>query len=486
MAVTLSSTLSWKNALNAGGDAADMLNNLQANILKGHVRDNLSLLFLHFDDAAEGRAFLNALAQPALTKSAATHLQEVENFAVNKVPGTPYVGIGLTSSGYALVAPAALLPADASFQRGMTDPASRATLADPPVSTWETPYRQSDPAQAIHAVVLVGDVGDAAVATRREEVLALLPATASVVGEETGLAQRNANGDGIEHYGYIDGRSPPLFLNEDLDAERDGMDGTNVWDPVANLDQVLVPDPGAGPNHFGSYFVFRKLEQNVRRFKQAEEDLADALELTGDDRERAGAMIVGRFEDGTPLALQQTDGAHRPIMNNFTYDSDVEGRKCPFHAHIRKTNPRGSGGAQPAPQERLHLMARRGQTYGDRADVPFDGDVPPSQRPTSGVGLLFMAFNSQIHFDFAAGNFLGAQFDFTQAIWADNAQFPVVQPDPGLDPIIGQGPRPQQVYPRKWGELPDKTKPVDAVPQAVRMRGGEYFFMPSLAFLRNL
>jgi deferrochelatase/peroxidase EfeB len=306
------------------------------------------------------------------------------------------------------------------------------------------------------------------------------------VGEETGLAQRNANGDGIEHFGYIDGRSQPLFLDEDLDAERDGMDGTNVWNPAANLDQVLVPDPGAGPNHFGSYFVFRKLEQNVRRFKQAEEDLADTLGVTGDDRDRAGAMIVGRFKDGTPLALQQTDGAHGPIMNNFTYDSDAEGRKCPFHAHIRKTNPRGSGGAQPAPQERLHLMARRGQTYGDRADVPFDSSVPPSQRPTGGVGLLFMAFNSQIHFDFAAGNFLGAQFDFTQAIWANSPQFPVAQPDPGLDPVIGQGPRPQQVYPRKWGELPDKTKPVDSVPQAVRMRGGEYFFMPSLAFLRNL
>jgi hypothetical protein len=132
------------------------------------------------------------------------------------------------------------------------------------------------------------------------------------------------------------------------------------------------------------------------------------------------------------------------------------------------------------------LMARRGQTYGDRADVPFDGSVPPSRRPAGGVGLLFMAFNSQIHFDFVAGNFLKAQFDFMQAVWANAPQFPVVQPDPGLDPVIGQGSRPQQVYPRKWGELPDPAQPVDAVPQAVRMRGGEYFFMPSLAFLRNL
>jgi Dyp-type peroxidase family len=485
MAVNLNSTLSWKAALQAGGDAAEMLTNLQANILKGHVRDHLSLLFLHFDDAADGRAFLKALAQPNLMKSAATHLQEAEKFVAAKVPGTSYLGIGLTARGYALLAPAAL-PADASFRRGMTDPASRATLADPPVSTWEPTFRQAGAPQTIHAVVLVGDAGDAAVATLRDKVLALLPATASVLGEETGLAQRNAEGEGIEHFGYIDGRSQPLFLDEDLKAERDGTDGTDVWDPKANLEQVLVPDPGAGPNLCGSYFVFRKLEQNVRRFKQAEESLADALELTGGDRERAGAMIVGRFEDGTPLTLQATDGAHGPIMNNFTYASDTEGRKCPFHAHIRKTNPRGLGGAQPAAKERLHLMARRGQTYGDRADVPFDGSVPPSQRPAGGVGLLFMAFNSQIHFDFAANNFEGAQFDFMQAAWANAPRFPVVQPAPGLDPVIGQGPRPKQVYPRKWGELPDNARPVDAVPPAVRMRGGEYFFMPSLAFLRNL
>ena len=57
-------------------------------------------------------------------------------------------------------------------------------------------------------------------------------------------------------------------------------------------------------------------------------------------------MIVGRFDDGTPLTLQRTDGAAQAIMNNFTYDSDGDGHKCPFHAHIRKTNPRGSGGAE--------------------------------------------------------------------------------------------------------------------------------------------
>ncbi|MGH3887612.1 MAG: peroxidase, partial [Pseudonocardiaceae bacterium] len=227
----------------------------------------------------------------------------------------------------------------------MTDPASRQALGDPPLSVWEAPYRQATPELVIHAVVLIGDASDAPVSARREEILALLPDTATVLGEETGLTLRNADGDGIEHFGYIDGRSQPLFLTEDLDAEREGTDGTHVWDPAAPLEQVLVADPGAPDptRHFGSYFIFRKLEQNVRRFLQAEQDLADALGLSGADRDLAGAMLVGRFRDGTPLTLQRAGGAHQPIMNNFSYDSDPQGAKCPFQAHIRKTNPRGSG-----------------------------------------------------------------------------------------------------------------------------------------------
>jgi hypothetical protein len=74
----------------------------------------------------------------------------------------------------------------------------------------------------------------------------------------------------------------------------------------------------------------------VRRFKQAEEDLADQFGLKDDDRERAGAMLVGRFEDGTPLSLQCEDGVDSPAENDFTYASGSLGAKCPFEAHICK------------------------------------------------------------------------------------------------------------------------------------------------------
>ncbi|AIJ25537.1 peroxidase [Amycolatopsis methanolica 239] len=371
------------------------------------------MLFLGFGDPAEARAFLNGLS--GRMKSAQTHLQEVEAHKLTKTGGTPYLGVGLTAHGYATL--------------GVTAP------ADPAVTEWEGNYQQT-----IDAVLLLGDATAGPVRTLRRQIEALRPASVSVLGEESGLGLANANGDGIEHFGYVDGRSQPLFLTEDVDTERDTTDGVNDWAPSAPLEQVLVPDPAApDPTvHFGSYFVFRKLEQNVRLFKEAERDLG----LHGEDRERAGAMLIGRFEDGTPLTVQSAPGSHHPVGNDFSYDSDKLGQKCPFHAHIRKTNPRGSGGAEAPEGERKHLMARRGQTYGRRRDDP-NADLPPRLRPAKDVGLLFMAFNSN----------LGNQFEFTQQIWADNPAFPF-PPDgsrPGLDPVIGQGARAPQKYAPEWG-----------------------------------
>lgn len=64
MPVDLQNPLSFKNAT---GDADTMLQNLQANILKGHVREHLHILLLQFGQGAEGtaeaRAFLTGLAR---------------------------------------------------------------------------------------------------------------------------------------------------------------------------------------------------------------------------------------------------------------------------------------------------------------------------------------------------------------------------------------------------------------------------------------
>ncbi|RCG29711.1 peroxidase [Sphaerisporangium album] len=451
--------LVWDSAA-LDADTRAMLDNLQPNILQAHVREHLAVLFLQFGDGAGGRRFLREVA--ALMKSARRHFEEVRAFNASKAPGTPYVGVGISRLGYNKLGHDTVKFTDNAFKSGLKR--RKDTLSDPPVSAWEASYREE-----IHAVVLIGDATPGPVAATRARVLALLPKTAKVVGEETGNGLRDAQGRGIEHFGYVDGRSQPLFLADQVAAER----GVN-WTPFFPLSHILVSDPLAPKpeRHFGSYLVFRKLEQNVRAFREAEERLADALGLTGADRPLAGAMLVGRFRNGTPLRLHgrpSSDGF--AVQNDFSYRDDP-GSKCPVSAHIRKTNPRDSrdGGL-----ERVLgvMMARRGQTYGTRTDVPWD-DAPPQNRPTGGVGLLFMAFNASLQ----------AQFEFTQQAWADSPGFPV--DGTGHDPVIGQGEREGKVrFPQAWGSE-KRSAPQAQVPQTVTMKGGEYFFMPSLAYLKGL
>ncbi len=465
MPVDLTKPLAWKTAT---GDASAMLSQLQPNIVKGHVREHLRILLVQFSDKTEARAFLKAVG--GKVKSAKKHLQEAEQFNADGTPGTPYVGVGLTFAGYKLLGiPTAKIPKSGSqpFVDGMRSAASVGTLEDPPVSTWEEPYRHT-----IHAVILVGDADKTKMLAKRAVIRKLFTPKVKLLGEETGLGQHNARGEGIEHFGYIDGRSQPLFLKEDIAAEAKAK-----WDPAFALGRVLVRD-SAAPNpvqHFGSFFVLRKLEQNVRAFHKAEADLATELGLASSDRTRAGAMIVGRFRDGTALTAHSKALGENPIPNDFNYDKDVAGPRCPFQGHVRKTNPRGSA---TGPGDRPPIMARRGQTYGKRTDDPNATNLPLSARPTGGVGLLFMAFNSEI----------SSQFEFTQQSWANNTGFPFGDPvgnlDPGLDLVIGQGSRPKAAWPLKWDK--PQAKAAKAAPQTVTMKGGEYFFMPSIAFLKAL
>ena len=65
---------------------------------------------------------------------------------------------------------------------------------------------------------------------------------------------RNANRESIEHFGYVDGRSQPLMLQEDVEDERDKMGGVHRWDPAFGIGTVLIPRPGGNDEYsFGSY-----------------------------------------------------------------------------------------------------------------------------------------------------------------------------------------------------------------------------------------
>ena len=476
MAINLAKPLSWTNA---DHDEQRMLRSLQGNILKSHGRAATINIFFRINPAKrhEMRAALREIATYHAT-SAYQQLLETAEFQATGKSGSPFVAVFVSAKGYAaLGVPPGSTPNDAGFLGGM----KAAALGDAPVPTWEAPFQSQ-----LDGMILVCSENDSALRRTRDTIAALVTGGgATIVKEQHGRAIFNKANDGIEHFGYVDGRSQPLPLVEDIVKEaRDA--GMSEWDAQASLDVALVPDPGAADGvSFGSYFIFRKLEQNVRGFKRREQQLADAMGLSGDERERAGAMVVGRFEDGTPVTMSnEARGVNPP--NDFKYDADP-GARCPFHAHIRKTNPRGTGGFEAPAVDRKHLMLRRGIPYEDTPRLVHPSDVPESSSladfdanagpllPTGDVGLLFMAYNQK----------LATQFEFTQVTWANSPTFPAAGPPPKLDPVIGQGAAAAQQWPKVWDSAGGGTTAF-AFSGFVKMRGGEYFFAPSLNFLRSL
>jgi Dyp-type peroxidase family len=473
-------------ASNPNADELAMLSILQGNILKSHGRKATAHVFLRFDSAqvTAARTFLRMLGTkltPASVQLGNAAKIRTARRAGKAAPTTPpFLACMLSAGGYAALGlGTGATPTDPAFRDGLKSRGE--VLNDPPVGKWDAGYRSD-----IHAMILIGGDPDKRKPGKSKQVddalaslLDTIPLGAvQVLGIERGRAYHNEHDDGIEHFGYVDGRSQPLLREDDINAEAAHGDGIVRWDPAFPIKQVLVKDPAVA-NAFGSYFVFRKLEQNVKGFKEAEEVLGKKLQKLAKQRgqefdpELAGAMIVGRFEDGTPILLQHGEGMHNPVPNDFDYSGDPDGLKCPFHAHIRKTNPRGDTArifGVPLEEERAHIMARRGIPYGTRKQ---NKKMEFIDKPNKGVGLLFMAYQSDIE----------NQFEFTQRSWANSEGF--VRPDTGIDPVIGQGGTGKQTHRAGWGDaaaLTHQTRFADFV----TMKGGEYFFAPSISFFEVL
>jgi Dyp-type peroxidase family len=454
---------------------AQMLANLQGNILKSHGRDYTVNIFLSFTGTSKVvKRWLTEFTQRFVTSAFRQH-HETAEYKITGL-GRAFATIHISAAGYRKLGfdPAKFVePKDgfspATFFRDGMERA-RTILADPPTNTWDNNYA----GRKIHAMILLADEDPKRLKDVQKRVEQTLKGVAKVLIREDGVALRDESNKPIEHFGYRDGISQPLYFKSEIPPDKD------QWDPSAALNLVLVKDPlTKEADSFGSYFVFRKLEQNVKAFDKREDELADALGLTGDARERAGALAVGRFENGIPVTLDDDDtNAALKDANNFNYQSDQDGAKCPFQAHIRKTNPRGDtgfSGGKPNAGELGRRVTRRGITYGKRK---IGKDGRPTDKPSGRVGLLFMCFQQSIP----------NQFGFMQVAWANNPSFvnPIfneAQAPTGLDPIIGQGPHSNQNWPPVWGNA--ATKPFD-FSGFVNMKGGEYFFAPSIAFLRSL
>jgi Dyp-type peroxidase family len=519
-------------------DYQEFLADLQGNILNGHGRDYAVHLFLKFltsENSTEQekittnvKKWISSLADSQIT-TAISQLEASELYKSCRQDAGLFTHFALTASGYDyLQIPKAQQPHGANLQKRPTtvpDPLGnpapfyadayqegmklrQSVLLDPPAGTWELGFRGP-----IDALVILADDNPADLAAAQLLLKKQLHEIATIVVVETGQTLRRQFattvdasgvqkefGNVVEHFGYADGVSQPAFLQKQLE----GVSSEYWKHPGAPLKLVLIDDPNGTKNiSFGSFLVFRKLEQNVKGFKTAEAELAKSLKLP---TELAGAMAVGRYEDGTPLVLQPGDGGwaepNTPkIPNDFNYSNDTAGLKCPFHAHVRKSNPRlesvGSF-AQNEQQELGHRIARRGITYGGPLST---GDL--DDLPESGVGLLFMCYQSDIW----------EQFEFIQRFWCNNPNFlepgnsgirgipanpnydktgldAVIGQKQGeqFDPVIGEAPQPPQNWPQEWDKptIKPTIEPENQFGQFVTLKGGEYFFSPSITFLKNL
>ncbi len=324
----------------------------------------------------------------------------------------------------------------------------------------------------------------------------------NIITCEAGYVLRNEQDQFVGPFGFVDNISQPLFLKKHYDEYR-SQQSIEKWDPKASLSLVFVKDPFGEPYSFGSYCVWQKLETNYECFQEKVKELANILEC---DQERASALVVGRFKDGTPLALYPEQKNNNIIENSFNYSDDLKGARCPFQSHIRKVNPRGDRDDIPLDPEtrKQNRIFRAGVIYCEdpQAQTTSESKIllglnkleylnkvkerSLTDKIESISGLLFLSFQSDIV----------NQFSKILQDWADDRKFPRRGEPKYLDPVIGhpntklqiQPPQPQQ-WPQKWnGE--ENLRQEDFRPSpfygCVKDKGGEFFFAPSISFLKKL
>ena len=266
-------------------------------------------------------------------------------------------------------------------------------------------------------------------------------------------------------------------------------------DLLPALDQPDKKDLGRN----GTYLVMRQLEQDVRGFWHFVDKAADS---NPEKRKRIAEAMVGRAMDGSPLVPLEDkpiDGIGKKekdrAYNQFTYDGDPNGDRCPFGAHIRRSNPRNADFPNPVKgtishllqtfgfgrkgirddlmsPTRFHRLLRRGREYGDEL-TPEDA---LQDKPDPSVhGLHFICINSNI----------ARQFEFVQGAWLMSTKFNGQSEE--SDPLMGNREPVRGCPDPNTFSIPNAnglSERCTGLPQFVTVRGGAYFFLPSLRALK--
>jgi Dyp-type peroxidase family len=456
------------------GEYKGLLEDLQANILKSHRRKHACSLFIHFTNHDQALEWIAALP----ISNAKDQLEDRDDCQVTCFYMTfkGYDALGLRH-----VSP--FVGKHNAFMEGMNGR-----------TVFEAENGERDPklyphegqkALDIHAMLFVADDNQQVLESTINAHLANLSGSAHTT-LQMGLMKYNDQQKVVEWFGFRDGISQPQFF-PDASAVKKQHLHQNELSPLST---VLIKDQG-GDNWFstGSFLAFLKLEQNVAAFEEMVDAVAEAANTN--DKELAAAYILGRFRNGDPVSLvgEMTTAPTRRPSNEFDYtnhyvkstsgsrvdyNNDQDGIRCPFHAHVRKANPRTDEGT--AHQQ----IVRRGILYDNRLDAPNSNEYDPDDKPSKDVGMLFMSFQSSLE----------GQFEQTLNGWMLNPNNDGTDAATGIDMLVGarEGANASRWYvPTKWNSAdPDHKALVPLKKGCIQFKGGEYFFAPSVSFLKNI
>ena len=299
--------------------------------------------------------------------------------------------------------------------------------------------------------------------------------------------------DNKEHFGFRDGISQPIPIGSGIEGPAKDMlqpgefilgykNEYHVFpqSPLIEIEEgdinILQPDPaGSGKKDLGkngTYLVLRQLDQNVHSFWEFmnEKSKNEDGSLNEAESIKLASKMMGRWPNGAPITkYPDKDPGNIGSVNDFGYaTSDADGSKCPFGAHIRRTNPRDSfedsNEKISLKLSNRHRIIRRARLYGE----PIIGS-PVDHSPKGVVGLLFNCFNADI----------SRQFEFIQYTWANLKKTKELYNDP--DPIIGVKESPAENELQNFtiqGHPVNQT--VSGLQRFVTVRGGAYLFFPSI------
>jgi Dyp-type peroxidase family len=411
-------------------------------------------VILRIDDAAQGREMLRRVLP---------HVAPADDWWKPILPG--WLGIAFTYQGLgALGLPKTSLDSfPEEFREGM---AARAPILNDvgnnAPANWEYPFGTTD----MHVAMAIYSKDDQSLETVLERAreshhdlpkisvvyrmkFSELPEGRNPFGFKDGLHNPHVEGSGIPvHPGY----GPPIKAGEFLMGYPDELRQT-----------ATSPEPEI-LRHNGTFLAFRKFHTKVAEYRKYLREQASSPE----EEELIAAKMVGRWRSGAPLVLapDRDDaklGADGDRNNNFSYEDDMQGLKCPFSAHLRRVNPRDAL-KDDIVAVNLHHFLRRGTNYGP--PLP-DGVLEDDGAERGGVFLLI-------------GAHLKQQFEFVQSQWVTDGNF--ISHGTEQDPLIGND--------QDDGIFTIPKRPVrrrlHGLPQFVTVRGGEYCFMPGLRALQWL